>query len=125
MNSNLRKRLRYTARGLLALVAFVAFACFWVTWPKRTAEKFVVVYFRDLESNANPFREGTSEAAAFEANHEPRKRKLMLVSHKRTVADILLSRQTFDCDRHEFTICRGHLVSGPTQFWDSVARYYR
>ena len=118
-------RWRYSLSGLLALITIVGIECFWVTWPTRTAEQFVVEYFRDLDAIANPFREGTPEATAFEQDYRPRKRELKLVSHKRATIDLLLGRQTFDCEMHEFTVCRGAVISGPVQYWDSAYRTYR
>jgi hypothetical protein len=120
-----RGRWRYSLSSFLTLIAIVGFACFWVTWPRRTAEQFVVEYFRDLDVIANPFREGTPAATAFEQDYKPRKRELKLVVHKRTTMDLLVGRQTFDCEMHEFTVCRGAVISGPTQYWDSAFRSYR
>jgi hypothetical protein len=99
--------------------------CFWVTWPKRTAERFVVEYFRELDSHANPFREGTPEAVAFQETYKPPRRDLSLVSHRRSILDILAGRQTFDCQTHEFTVTRGAVVSGPTPYFESFGRFYR
>jgi hypothetical protein len=70
MKSWTRPRVRYSICGLLAFVALCGVARFWVTWAKRTAETFVVDYFRELDSQqANPFKEGTPEAAAFEQSY--------------------------------------------------------
>ncbi len=125
MKLALRHWSRFSVSGLLALTAFAAVGCFWLTWPKRTAERFVIEYFRELDSNTNPFRAGTPEAAAFEQNFQPRKRDLTLASHQRSMLDVLLGRQTFDCESHEFTICRGNVVSGPYYYFESAIRYYR
>ncbi len=80
------RRFRYSVCGLLTITAAVGFVCFWATWPKRTAERFVVDYFRELDSHANPFKEGTPEAVAFEDNHNPQERGLSLVPHRRSIA---------------------------------------
>lgn len=125
MSARSPRRIRYSIRGLLLVLSLTAFACFWVTWPKRTADNFVLEYFGRYHSQTNPFREGSAEAKEFEANYRPTKRELKLVPHNRSVVDLLLSRQTFDCEMHEFTICRGSVVYGPTEFWDSYYRYYR
>lgn len=104
MKSWSRPRVRYSIRGLLAFFALFGVACFWMTWRKRIAETFVVDYFRELDSQANPFKEGTPEAAAFEQSYRSRGRDLSLVSHHRSIMDILAGRQTFDCEMHEFTV---------------------
>ncbi len=124
MKSWTRPHVRYSICGLLAFVALLGVACFWVTWPKRVAETFVVDYFHELDSQ-NPFKEGTPEAAAFARSYRPRRRDLSLVSHHRSIMDILASRQTFDCENHEFTVTRGAVMSGPMPFFQSIHRYYR
>ena len=87
-------RWRYSLSDLLALTAIVGFGCVWVTWPRRSAEQFVVEYFGELDVIANPFKEGTPEATAFEKNYQPKQRELKIVSHKRTTMDLLVGRQT-------------------------------
>jgi hypothetical protein len=108
------------------LTALVAFACFWVTWPKRAAISFLAERGGKTKEIYNPYREGTPDTSKFELNHKSRIRKQVqqqklnrkdLVSHKRTLIDMLLSRQTFDSGMSSFTICRGKVMCGPEPFW--------
>ncbi len=125
MKAITRCRFRYSICGLLGLTTFVAFACFWVTWPRRTAERFVVDCFREIDTRANPVKEGSPEALAFAQNYKPKKRDLLLVAHRRSFVDIVAGRQTFDCETYEFTVSRGAVISGPTPFFESMVRFYR
>ena len=126
MNSPFQQRVRFTVRGLLVLIALVASACFWITWPKRAALDFLVARHAKRMDVQNPYQAGTPEAVDFEKNRKPiivrqrQKQKLnieKLVPHKRTITDLLLSRQSFDFEMSCFTICRGKVVWGPRQFW--------
>lgn len=123
-------QIRYSIRTLVCLLAFAAFACFWITWPQRAGQTFAEEYFaRLVEESPNPYRPGTQEAEWFETNHRgSRKRELkplVLVAHRRSWLDLLLSRQTFDCRSHEFTIVRGKATGTPIAYFESGYRYYR
>ena len=124
--------IRYRLSTLLILLTLIAFAISWVSWPWRSAEAYVNDHFRNRIEMENPFVEGSLEHSKFEKSkaqllerERVRISNLKLIAHRRSVADIIAGRQTFDFGMVEFTICRGQLVSGPKPFFQSGARYYR
>ena len=125
LHTSAARSFRYSVWGLFSLVAVVAVACGWITWPQRTADIFVANHFFADYEMVNPFQPGTVAAANFDQKTRSEPENYQLIPHRRSVVDLLLGRQGFDYGYEEFTVCRGVIVDGPKQFFQSVVRYYR
>src|SRR5262245_458393 len=96
----------------LSMLAVLGFAgSWWVTWPERTARKYVsLVSDQDIDT-AFEISAGDKPEVLF-AFHEllPTWRRSDLQMDSRKVADLLYGRRHFQIAGYEFTVQRGVLI---------------